>query len=411
MNFNVKALLILLLSFNSAVRAGGFQVNLQGQKQSAMGHTGTALTYDASSLFFNPGSVSFIKDRYSFSFGSSIIIPSTYYLEKSPGLYNEYMQATTGTPFSVYGSARFLKDKLTFGIGVYTPFGSRGVWNDEWKGRFIIQEIALKTINIQPTLAWKISEKLGVGAGFVYSVGDFYLRKSLPFQDSAGVYGQAEIQGSGNGYGYNAGILYKVNEQLSVGLSYRSSINLQLKEGNAVFAVPSYLEPSFPSGNLTGSLKLPGTASVGVAYQYSEKLLMAFDLNFVEWASYDTLSIDLENNTEKLEDINSPKLFANSYIARLGAQYNISESFHFRLGGYFDKSPVPSNYLGPETPDMSKLGITSGFSYILKERLNIDLSLLWIEGLKRSFENTETGFAGSFKSRAFVSGIGLSYSF
>ncbi|MDQ3192997.1 MAG: outer membrane protein transport protein [Bacteroidota bacterium] len=411
MNLNTKVLFVLLLTLTTKVMAGGFQINLQGQKQSGMGHTGTALAFDASSLFFNPGSVSFLEDRYNFSLGSSIIIPSTYYLEKSPGSYSEYMIVSPGTPFSAFGSARFLEDKLTFGIGVYTPFGSRGIWDDEWKGRFIIQEIALKIINFQPTLSWKVSDKLAIGGGFVYSMGDFYLRKSLPLQDADGEYGSAEIQGSGNGYGYNAGIHYVINEKLSAGLSYKSSIELNLTQGNAAFSVPSYLEPSFPSGGLTGSLKLPSTTSAGIAYKYSEKLLLAFDFNFVGWSSYDTLSIDLENNTEKLEDINSPKLFTDSYIIRMGAQYNLLPTLNLRLGAYFDKSPVPAGSLGPETPDTSKLGVTSGLSYIIKKRLNLDLSLLWIEGMKRSFENDETGFSGSFKSRAFVTGIGLSYSF
>ncbi|HET6243525.1 MAG: outer membrane protein transport protein [Bacteroidetes bacterium] len=400
-----------MISAVSTVKAGGFQVNLQGQKQAGMGHTGTCLTYDASSLFFNPGSISFLKDRYNFSVGGSYIVPSTYYQEKSPGVYNERMVVFPSTPFSVYGTARFLQDKITFGIGVYTPFGSRGIWDDQWKGRFIIQEIALKMIYVQPTLSWKVSDKLAIGGGFIYSFGDFYLRKSLPLQDSEGNYGTAEIKGSGTGYGYSGGIFYKVNEKLAIGLSYRSAVTMNLSQGNAVFEVPSYLEASFPSGNLTGSLKLPGTASAGLSYQYSEKLLLAFDFNYVQWSSYDTLSIDLENNTEKLEDINSPKLFKDSYIIRIGGQYNVSQSLNIRLGTYFDKSPVPDDLLGPETPDMSKLAFTSGMSYLIKKRLSIDLSFLWIEGLKRNFENTETGFAGTFKSRGFVSGIGVSFSF
>jgi hypothetical protein len=39
----------------------GYQVNLQGQKQIAMGHTGTALKLDAASVFFNPGAVSMLE--------------------------------------------------------------------------------------------------------------------------------------------------------------------------------------------------------------------------------------------------------------------------------------------------------------------------------------------------------------
>ena len=47
--------------------AGGYQVGLHGVKQIGMGLVGTSLTLDASSLFYNPGGLSFITPDYSFA--------------------------------------------------------------------------------------------------------------------------------------------------------------------------------------------------------------------------------------------------------------------------------------------------------------------------------------------------------
>jgi long-chain fatty acid transport protein len=411
MSLFYKILPLLYLAFPGLLFAGGFQLNLQGQKQAGMGHTGTATIHDASTLFFNPGSASFLTSKYNFIAGGNLIIPSTYYSELIPGNYSTYMNFSKGTPFSAYGSARFLNDKITFGMAIYTPFGSTGTWEDDWKGRFLVQKIALQVINVQPTVSWRIPEKLGIGAGFIYSTGNFYLRKSLPFQDSNGIYGSAAIKGSGNGIGFNAGAHYKITEKFDLGISHRNSVGLSLKSGEATFTVPTYLQSSFPSGNITGLLNLPSTTSMGLSYKHSEKLLFAVDLNYVGWSSYDTLFIDLENNTEKLSDIKSPKLFVNSYILRIGSQYTVSNSFQYRIGFYFDKSPVDNKNLGPETPDVSKLGFTSGFSCKINKNFNLDFSFIWIEGLKRNFINLDTGFSGTFKSRAIVTGIGLSYHF
>ena len=40
--------------------AGGFQVSLQGQKQTGMSHVGAALPLDGSAIYFNPGALSFV---------------------------------------------------------------------------------------------------------------------------------------------------------------------------------------------------------------------------------------------------------------------------------------------------------------------------------------------------------------
>jgi len=81
------------------------------------------------------------------------------------------------------------------------------------------------------------------------------------------------------------------------------------------------------------------------------------------------------------------------------------------LGAYFDQSPVKAGYLTPETPDENKIGITAGITLNLTKMIHIDGSLLYIEGMKRTDTNIETGFGGTYKSKAVVPGIGLEWMF
>src|SRR4026208_1946223 len=85
------------LIFNSF--AGGFQINLQGQRQIGMGHTGTGYVTDAATIFFNPGGLGWLDTMVNLSIGVSFIIPRTLYLEASPGTYTAEMVHNTGTPF------------------------------------------------------------------------------------------------------------------------------------------------------------------------------------------------------------------------------------------------------------------------------------------------------------------------
>ncbi|MBL7882862.1 MAG: outer membrane protein transport protein [Bacteroidia bacterium] len=392
--------------------AGGFQINLQGQKQTGMGHTGTGLCLDNASILFNPGALSFLDSLHGISLGASFIFPRTTFREPFPGTYTANIEKNTGTPITLYASYKLKKSpKWSIGIGIYNPFGSKVQWPNNWLGQFLIREIDLKTFFIQPTASYKVNDKLGIGIGFVYATGSFALRKGVPIQDTLGNYGEGKLSGKANGYGFNMGIYYKVNEKLSIGLDYRSQVNVTVDGGSANFDVPSSVSEYFPTTTFNTGIKLPQVATLGIGYKASNKLSLALDVNFVGWKSYDSLIIDFDENTDKLKDIHSAREYKNSFIFRLGAQYKLNEKWTARLGAYYDMSPVKAGYLTPETPDADKIGITAGASFKITKKIFVDLSFLYIEGLKRTDTNLETGFGGTYKAKAIVPGFALNYIF
>ncbi len=409
-----RLLLILTICFfiSTVSIAGGFQINLQGQKQSGMGHTGTGLLLDNSSILFNPGAVSFLDSLRGISFGVSLIFPQTTYLEPYPGAYTANIEPHLGTPITLYAAFKFKKmAKLSGGIGVYNPFGSRLQWADDWKGQFLIREIDLKTFFIQPTLSYKINEKLGIGAGFVFATGDFTLRKGVPIQDSLGDYGEGKLKGKARGFGFNAGIFFKASNKLSIGIDYRSQVDVKVEDGTAEFKVPNSVLEYFPQTTFSTQLKLPKVATLGFGYIINSKIKMALDINYIGWKSYDSLIIDFKDNTTKLADIHSARMYKNVFIFRIGGQYQLTNKWTIRLGTYYDMTPVKAGYFTPETPDVNKIGVTSGASYLVTKKIHLDLSLLFIEGMKRTDTNIETGFGGTYKSRAIIPGFSLEYMF
>ncbi len=402
---------ILSLFISSLSFAGGFQVNLQGQKQTGMGHTGTGLCLDNASLLFNPGAVSFLDSLRGISIGGSFIFPRTTYLNSELG-YIAHPEKHTGTPITIYAVYKFhKKDKWNVGLAIYNPFGSKVQWQDDWLGQFLIREIDLKTFFIQPTASVKLTDKIGIGAGFIYATGDFSLRKGIPIQDSTGKYGEGNLQGKASGYGFNAGVYFKLSNKFTLGIDYRSQVNVKVNGGSADFEVPASVSNFFPSTSFSTQLHLPSTISLGIGYAATTKLKLAVDVNYVGWKSYDSLVIDFADNTDKLEDIHSARMYENVFIFRVGAQYQVTGKWVLRLGAYYDQTPVKDGYLTPETPDANKLGITVGASYRLTKRFHLDASMLYIEGMKRTDTNLETQFGGTYKTKAVVPGISIEYVF
>ena len=397
-----------VVAISLQLNAGGFQINAQGQRQLGMGHTGTGLLTDGSYIFFNPGAGIFLDRKLTVNTGISLLKPRTVYLEPAPGIYTAEMVHNTGTPFEVYAAYRF--GRWAAGIGICTPFGSRAQWPDDWKGQFLIREINLKTIFIQPTVTFRVTDQIGIGAGFVYATGGFSLRKGVPVQNQSAEYGEGVLDGDASGMGYNVGIYFRANNMWSAGISYRSSVTVNVESGSADFTVPNSLAEYFPSTTFNTTLKLPQVLNAGIGCT-NGRWKYAADFNYIGWSSYDSLRIDFADNTDKLSDIASAREYRNSWIARIGAEYQINGRFTVRGGTYFDKSPVQDGYLTPETPDADRIGVTCGLSTVISKNFTIDLSCLFVEGMKRTDTNLETQFTGTYKSRLVAPGFAINYMF
>ncbi len=410
----MKNYLLLVLSafcFMPFSLAGGFQVYLQGNRQIAMGLCGVGLVQDAAGLSINPASLSFLKQN-SVYLGGNLILANTAYRQQYPGQYTTNSLPSTGTPFNVYANVGLMADKrMQLGVGVYTPYGSSIAWPEGWIGRFAMVETKLQTIYYQPTIAYRISEKLGVGAGFIYARGSMLLRKALPIDGQDGSEGSLSMQGSGNGFGFNISAFYKAGKQINIGFDYQSSVKLLLLNGQADFSVPLSLAASFPDTKFSSSITLPAMLSFGFGYHPSHEITLAFDINYNLWSSYDTLSFDFAVNNSTLKDIHSPRLYRNAVAFRLGAEYLLKNKWAFRGGAFYDMSPVQDGYLTPETPDSDKIGISFGFGVKPIDRLSIDASFLYAEGALRSDTNIESGFSGSYKTKILIPGLSLQFSF
>lgn len=403
----INQLLCLFLLSVGTVSGQGYQVNLQGQIQQGMGGAGTALMHDASAVFFNPGGASFVEEN-SIIVGMTPTFANGVFIEAGTNEMGR-TDSPMGTPFAAYGLFGLKNnDRLKLGLGIYTPFGSTVQWEDGWVGRFALTRLKLLSIFVQPTISYKINDKIGFGAGFVYSYGKVNLQKDLPILDANGEYAWAELGGTGTGFGYNAAIYIQPNDLVSFGLSYRSKVIMKLPDGQATFNVPASVDDKFPDGKFTSELPLPQVVTASVAFHPNESISLCLDVNYVGWRAYDTLAFDYENNTASLEDTKSARNYENIVAFRFGGEYKVGEKLNCRAGIAYGISPVQNGYVTPETPDANRFNYTVGLGYALGEHLNLDASLLFTQ-VSRTDINLETKLSGTFKTRVYAPGLSITY--
>lgn len=400
----------LLLS--SAMTFGaGYQLNLQGLRQLAMGGSGTAIPWDMSTIFYNPGGLTEFTNVQAYA-SAQFVMPTVKYVQVPTGTYSSLTQSQVFPTFNAYlGGPVVDRSPVSIGLGIYTPFGNGLKWDDDWSGRYLIQEIKLQSIFFQPTIAYRFNDYVSLGAGFVYAIGNMHLRKAIPIQDQRGRDATGELKGDGSGVGFNVGLHIRPTENIQLGITYRSQVNMKVKRGYASFSVPSSLNTEFPYTAFNTELPLPQVVSLGGGFKVSERTTLQVDLNFVGWAAYDTLSFDYNDNTTLLQDSHSPRRYKNTIALRAGVHYMFSDKVAGMLGAAWDPSPVKEGYVSPELPDANRGVFTGGVSYKPAERLTLLGTVEFVSAVKRTGSFTIESFEGKYQTNAFTSGIGLTYDF
>jgi len=407
---------------------------------------------DASTIFFNPAGMADLQGDQ-LSIAAHFIIPHSKFSNgdsKASALF-------TGSPFAnLNGSdedgghealvpniywVKSINQATRFGLGVYSPFGLATKYDDTWRGRYhgVVSDLAI--ININPSLSYQVNDQLSIGLGVDFMLGDVDLQSAVDFgaicmaqfnyQTCAGL-GSLPQQGdgyaklTGDNYndisvGYNLGLKYKINENNTIGLAYRSGVDMNVT-GKANFTVPAsasfvYAGNLFVDTGLSATVSLPDSLSLSYAVT-AGKATYLLDITRTGWSSFDELRIKYDNpaqpdsvTTENWKDINRYSL---------GMDYQYTESTVFRVGVAYDETPVPSaRRRTPRLPGTDRTWLSFGVSNQLDDGLSIDIgySHLFLDtaNIDNTFESTVPTLAatlnGSYDASINIFSVQLNWQY
>lgn len=422
-----------------SMMAEGYQINTLSAKQLGMGHTGTALKLGSESMIFNPAALGFSNRTLDIS-GSVTGIKAIATADYNGGKY----QTKNGisTPMAINASFR-IYDNFQAGISFYTPYGSAIDWTKDWPGAELNQKVNLKIFTVQPTFAWRITPKLSVGAGLMISWGNVNLDKALvsgrSFDALMGAMGvpsnlgesaaaSVNLKGTSDvALGANVGIMYDINSKWTIGADFRTRMQMKVPAGvaqvdYATETARKVLEQKvglINEANFSAAMPCPYVLNVGASFKPDERLTLAADVQLTGWKTYRTLNIEFPDNIKDFSQ-HITKDYRNAMAYKIGAQYALTDRFDLRAGLMIDTTPVNKNYYNPETPGMTKIEPTVGFSFRPIERLSIDFSFMYIAGTgeddaKCTYMDLLTRqpvtFEADYHVHAFAPAIGINYAF
>lgn len=448
MSMKKTLLTVAAIASMMTAAAEGYQINTLSAKQGGMAHTGVALKLGSESMYFNPAGMAFMDQAFDASASINGVSATAKVDHKGETFETDNKVSTpifVNAGFSIY-------DNLKAGVSFYTPYGSGINWGENWAGAILNQQVKLAVYTIQPTLSWRITPKLSVGAGLCMSWGTVDLSKGLVNPSTLDVMLQAmgiqyafgstmpasiNLKGTSEyGWGFNVGAMYDISDRVTVGASFRSKMNMRVKKGEASLSYANEIARQVLQGeldvidkaNFKAEMPMPAVLTFGVGYKPLDKLTLAFDAQLTFWSAYKQLDIEFLDEKVAAYDQSLVKDYKNSWAFRLGAQYGLTNRFDIRGGLILDLSPVNKNHYNPETPGMTKIEPSLGLSFRPVKGLSIDLSVLYVAGLgcdgakgdyvdllAAKMQNpvipVNRVFEADYRVHAVVPSLGISYSF
>jgi long-chain fatty acid transport protein len=341
--------------------ANGFALPDQDAFATARGEAVVATADNPSAIYYNPAGITQLAGGnvraglyaldYHVSFKPPPNTPNTgltydenYHLAVVPRLF--YTYSPTNLP-------------LSFGLGVYSPFGGKMGWPQDTGFRAVALSGKLTYLTINPVVAWKILPSLSVAAGPMVNYVDMNLEQGLLKSVSPPNY--FRFTGDGWSVGYNLGARWQPLEQLSFGATLRSPAKVTL-DGRTQ---SQSLHPPSSLSSAQMDLTFPLSAVVGFSYRPTPKWNLEIDASYTDWSSFGSTSIHQATPSRIVpqQDIPVTLDWQASWMYEFGVTRYFDNGWNVSAGYCFSENSVPNNYYTPMAADMDRHFFSLGTGY------------------------------------------------
>ena len=381
----MKKIMILGLSACALFATNGDSLIGLGAKSRAMGGVGIATFFGAENVLSNPALISKSKG-VEVDFGATVFMPDVSANDKSSSADLNIIPEVS--------LSQEINDYCSFGIGM---FGSAGMGVDyRGSGDPSLMEARtnLLLMKFAPSLTYK-RDNFAFGLAPVVQYGSLDIS-----------YNNGSPVGSGSsddfGIGFEAGISYDINENITLGVVYKSKIAMEYKNTLSTASAPFVTNHIF-SNTFADDLEQPSEYGVGISYNFLDNFNISFDYKKIKWGS-----------AKGYKDFG----WRDQNVYALGAKYEKNGTW-YAIGYNYAKNPI-TLYSGTTSaeqalnmfnylmfPATSETHFSLGAGTNLTKNLSIDFDLLYspsntinatvMGGANLKVEHSETSVAFSMR--------------
>ncbi|MCB4811956.1 outer membrane protein transport protein [Methylovorus menthalis] len=391
-----RALSVLAISIILPSTAHGAGFSLIEQSVSAMGNAyagAAASAEDASTVYFNPAGMVYLPQ--------SQLVVGAHAIRPSGHFNNEGSVSALGRPGTDEGGnigdwavvpnfyySHVVTPDIRLGISVNAPFGLKTEYDKGWIGRFQAVKSELKTYNINPAIAFRVSDRLSLGLGVSVMYADAELTRAVNLVTSEST---ANISGDDWGYGFNLGAIYQLASDTRIGLAYRSRV-VQHLEGTVKFGQALAAN----NGKISANLDLPESFSLSAIHHLNAQWELLGDISWTRWSQFNELRI-LNSNGTVLSL--TPENWQNTMRYSLGVSYRYNPQWKLRAGVAYDEEAMSERDRTTRIPGNDRLWLTLGAGWDISDRDRLDVGYAHLFLRDAHIDDNQSSASAGFNGR------------
>jgi len=379
---------LLSISLEQAA-ASGFQLSDHSITSLGRNHAGYGIVGDdASAVQFNPAGLTLLTTKQA-QFGFTVNSVSAEVENDGSNVFGgtiagpneDGTSSVSGAPNLYY--VHPINDELVFGVGLVSPFGTDTDYGSDFFGRFSGTETNLTTLDINPTVGYKINDMVSVGGGVSVQTASVILNSSIPLGPTSGD-GGFEAEGDSVELGLNFGVTVNLPDESRVGFSVRSGIEHEI-DAATEFEIPASNPLSAFAGEFdaTADFTSPATAYLAYYKPLPNDFSFTAGIRWTQWNVFEEIRIEFDDptggaNPLVANDAVTPIEWSNSFTYAVGIDGHINEQWGWRAGLSFTETPVPDETRSVRTIDSDRTSISVGGSYKPLPELTLDFAYRFI---------------------------------
>ncbi len=332
--------------------AGGLTLYEVGTEDVGLASAGyTARAQDASTVFINPAGMTRLEGTQT-TLGAQVLYGG-YKFSRSDGTSPELGGGDGGIPIGWFpGGGAFLSHSvspdLRLGFAATGNFGLSMKYDADWVGRYYVQEGALIGMSFLPSIAYRVTPQLSLGASLNAMYG--YLSSQVAVNNLGSPDGQLAVDTHKWGYGANLGVLYEPDRNTRLGLVWNSPVKLAFSAPTEFSGLSAGMEKVLANrGLLNTTLDLGMTVPQGVNgsffRQVDDRWALLGSVGWQQWSKFGYLELGVDSNDPK--SLTANLNFKDTWHVALGAQYQLDGPWRLDFGAAYDSGFQDSSNISP----------------------------------------------------------------
>jgi long-chain fatty acid transport protein len=393
-------------------QAGGLWITEFGQPTQGRAGAGEETgNGDATDAFFNPAAMSRLE-KSELMVSAMAIAPTVEFDVKRAGIVNgtgDGGDAADLTPGGSVFYAHPLNDKWSVGISAVALTGSVLDYDDDWAGRYQVQDVSILVIGLVPSVSYKLTDKLSLGLSVpvMYSKLDMDIAVPISPPGGGGITdGKINLDGDDVQVAGSVSFLYEFSDKTRLGARATSKFDFEY-DGDVSTANLGEL-------GVTTELTMSSIARVGLSHDINEKWSAHATWGWDNWSELKDVFISTNNGGAAL-----PRNWDDTYHYALGADYRMDQHWTLRAGIAYDTNPVDETDRTADMPLDEQFRYAIGADYLRDSGMKISGSLVYADygdaeivsnrappvfGLEGEYKTNEIWFASLSFNWPFGSG-------